>query len=62
MSRFYDPKDTHDLARVEEILQKGAIEYFLRGDSKFGNGLPEVHVAEEDMPKAEELLLKAGRL
>lgn len=62
MARFYDPKDVHDLARVEELLKKGAIEYFLRGESKYGNGLPEVHVAEEDVPKAEELLLEAARI
>ena len=29
MVRFYDPKDDNDLARVEALLIKGSIEYFL---------------------------------
>ncbi len=58
MTRFYDPKDDADLARVEAVLQKGGIEYFLRRDPEAGIGPLQVHVAEEDIPKAEKLLRK----
>jgi hypothetical protein len=57
MVRFYDPKDAADLARVEAVLQKGGIEYFLAESSKTGVSA-EIEVAEEDVPKAEELLLQ----
>ncbi|ACH39257.1 hypothetical protein Gbem_2245 [Citrifermentans bemidjiense Bem] len=56
MVRFYNPKDEADLARVEAILCKGGIEYFLR-DAKAG-AAKEIEVAEEDVPKAEELMLQ----
>ncbi len=56
MTRFYDPKDDKDLARVEAVLQKGGIEYFLRREPEAGIGPLQVHVAEEDVPKAEKLL------
>lgn len=55
MARFYDPKDETDLARVESILKGGAIEYFLREGGINPPG-KEIHVAEEDIPRAEELL------
>jgi hypothetical protein len=56
MARFYDPKDAADLARVEELLHKGGIEYYLSA-SPAGPGLTkQIEVAEEDVPKAEELL------
>lgn len=55
MVRFYDPKDEADLARVESVLKKGGIEYFLAAQSG-GGGLMEIEVAEEDVPQAEELL------
>ncbi|WP_460594423.1 hypothetical protein [Geomonas sp. Red276] len=56
MSRFYDPKDERDLARVEEILRKGGIEFFVTA-AKPGSGFAgEIEVAEEDIPKADELL------
>lgn len=54
MVRFYNPKDEADLARVEAILRKGGIEYFL-SEARTGPAR-EIEVAEEDIPKAEELL------
>lgn len=59
MTRFYDPKDESDLARVETILKRGAIEYFLR-ESDAGLKAKEIHVAEEDFSRAEELLQESG--
>ncbi|KAF0216098.1 MAG: hypothetical protein FD174_3860 [Geobacteraceae bacterium] len=56
MVLFYDPKDASDLARVEAVLKKGGIEYFLRREPEAGIGPMQVHVAEEDMPKAEKLV------
>jgi len=61
MTRFYDPRDEKDQARVEAILQAGGIEYFLRGEPVSGIGPMQVHVAEEDLPRAEELLLRQTR-
>ena len=58
MVKFYDPKDTADLARVEALLKAGGIEYFLRSEPEPGIGPLQVHVAEEDVPQAEALLLK----
>ena len=57
MVRFYDPKDENDLARVEALLIKGSIEYFL-ADPPAGGTVRQIEVAEEDVPKAEELLLQ----
>jgi hypothetical protein len=58
--RFYDAKDEAELARVEEILKKGGIEYFLAAAPSAG--LPrEIEVAEEDVPKAQELVEGAGK-
>ena len=60
MVKFYDPKDEADQARVEALLKGAAIEYFLAPQS--GNrACREIEVAEEDVPKAEEVLLRAGR-
>ena len=59
MVRFYDPKDEKDLARVERLLHKGAIEYFLVPDN--GAWPVEIRIAEEDLPQAEALLQQAGR-
>lgn len=56
MARFYDAKDETDLARVEAILHKAGIEYFL-ADTPVEGLAREIEVAEEDLPKAEELLL-----
>jgi hypothetical protein len=58
MAMFYDPKDSADLARVETILKEGGIEYFLRSEPQSGIGPLQVHVAEEDIPRAEKLLRK----
>jgi len=58
--RFYDPKDVADQARVEGLLHKGGIEYFLAA-TPANTGVPvEIDVAEEDVPKAEEILLQAA--
>jgi hypothetical protein len=59
MVLFYDPLDERDLVRVEEILHKGGIEYFLRREPEEKIGPQQIHVAEEDMPAAEALLLQA---
>lgn len=56
MALFYDPKDATDLARVEAVLKKGGIEYSLRREPEKGIGPMQVHVAEEDMAKAEKLI------
>ncbi|WP_221252543.1 DUF2007 domain-containing protein [Desulfuromonas versatilis] len=61
MVLFYDPKDSRDLSRVEAILRKGAIEYTLRPEPVRGIGPQQIHVAEEDLPRAEELLGQATR-
>ncbi|HJV37093.1 hypothetical protein [Geomonas sp.] len=56
MFKFYDPKDEADLARVENALKKGGVEYFVTS-CKAGSGIvAEIEVAEEDIPKAEELI------
>ncbi len=62
MVRFYDAKDEADLARVEAVLRKGGIEYFL-SEVAAGSAAREIEVAEEDVPRAEELLQqeKAGQ-
>jgi hypothetical protein len=58
MARFYDPKNDRDLTRVEAILRHGGVEYFLRSETVRGLGSMQVHVAEEDIPRAEKLLRK----
>ena len=59
MAVFYDPKDERDLARVKAVLDKEGIEYFLRREPAAGIGPMQVHLAEEDIPRAEELLRQA---
>jgi len=61
MTFFYDPRDDSDLERIEKILKAGGVEYFLRREPVRGIGPLQVHVAEEDMPLAEDLLIKATR-
>lgn len=61
MVRFYDPKDEAELAMVEAVLKKGGIEYFLSREPEEGIGPLQVHVAEEDLPKAEELMQQKVR-
>ncbi|MBJ6724036.1 hypothetical protein [Geomesophilobacter sediminis] len=56
--KFYDAKEESDLNRVEAILQKGGIEYTVAPATEAKNS-QEICVAEEDVPFAEELLLKA---
>ena len=58
MALFYDPKDETDLARVKAILDKAGIEYFLRLEPVQGIASMQVHVAEEDIPRAEKLIRK----
>jgi hypothetical protein len=60
MVRFYDPKDKDDLARVVALLQGGGIEYSLSVEGAEGIGPCQIQVAEEDIPKAEELLRKSA--
>jgi len=61
MVRFYDPKDTMDLARVEAILRSGGIEYFLRREPAAELGPCQILVAEEDLAHADELLRRQSR-
>lgn len=56
MVKFYDPKDAAELARVEAVLREAGIEYFLLPEPEAGIGPRQIHVAEEDLPAAEELL------
>ena len=58
MVPLYDPKDESDLLRVENLLRKGAIEYFLVPAS--GAWPIEIQIAEEDIPQAEALLQKSS--
>jgi len=58
MVRFYDPKDQDDLDKVEELLRKNGIEYFLDPESR--QWPIEIRVAEEDIPMAEALLQNSG--
>lgn len=59
MTRFYDAKDDKDLARVEAVLKKGGIEYFVAAKPAGVEAIKEIEVAEEDVAKAEDLLLEA---
>ena len=61
MAFFYDPRDEEDLSRVENILSKGGVGYFLRREPVRGIGPLQIHVAEEDLPMAEDLMIKATR-
>ena len=58
MVKFYDAKNEAELARVEAVLKQGGIEYFVTGKAQEAV-TGEIEVAEEDLPRAEELLLKA---
>lgn len=57
MVRFYSAKDEADLARVEAVLRKGGIEFFTMQTPE-GSLAREIEVAEEDVPRAEELILE----
>lgn len=56
MTLFYDPVDEGDQLRIEEILRKGGMEYFLREEPEKNLAPCQIHVAEEDIPRAEKLL------
>jgi hypothetical protein len=56
MTRFYDAKDDADLERVEAVLRRGGIEYFITAMPAGAGTAKQIEVAEEDVPKAEELL------
>lgn len=60
MVRFYDPKDEADLARVEALLHKGGIEYFITEPIAGAGSMNQIDVAEEDVPRAEEILLQSN--
>lgn len=59
MVRFYDPIDSIDQKRVEEVLRSGGVEYFLRDESDPGLGSCQILIAEEDIPRAEKLLVRS---
>jgi hypothetical protein len=54
--KFYDPKDAADLARVEEALHRGGVEFFVATAPENSGISVEIEVAEEDVPRAEEIL------
>lgn len=56
MTRFYDAKDDADLERVEAVLKRGGIEYFILAMPAGAGTAKQIEVAEEDVPRAEELL------
>ncbi len=60
MVRFYDAKDKAELEKVEKLLKEGGIEYFLVPGKTPGIAPAQIDVAEEDLPKAEELLRQAA--
>ncbi|HEY6838070.1 MAG TPA: DUF2007 domain-containing protein [Geobacteraceae bacterium] len=60
MVRFYDAKDKAELEKVEKLLKAGGIEYFLVPGNPPGIAAAQIDVAEEDLPKAEELLRQAA--
>lgn len=62
MTLFYDPVDGEDLQRVEKILKSGGVEYCLREEPEKRLAPFQIHVAEEDIPRAEELLRKWQQL
>jgi hypothetical protein len=59
--KFYDPKDEADLARVEELLKNGGIEYSVAAARPGAATAKEINVAEEDVPKAEEIMEGASK-
>jgi hypothetical protein len=61
MTKFYDPKDAADLARIEALLHKGGIEYSVAAAPQNTGISKQIEVAEEDVPKAEELLLQTAK-
>ncbi|HZV81020.1 MAG TPA: DUF2007 domain-containing protein [Geobacteraceae bacterium] len=58
MARFYDAVNSSELARIENILKNGGVEYSL-GPGAVDGGVREILVAEEDVAYAERLLATA---
>jgi hypothetical protein len=58
MLQFYDPINKVDQLRVEEVLRRGGIEYFLKDEPKPGLDSSQILVAEEDVALAERLLTR----
>lgn len=58
MVSFYDPRNLADQNRVENLLRKDGVEYFTRLEPEPGIGPLQILVAEEDLPRAEEIFLK----
>jgi hypothetical protein len=56
MSRFYDSLDSRELARVEQFLKKGGIEYTIHTAVEGSQLINEIFVAEEDLIYADMLL------
>ena len=54
MVGFYDPIDTADQERIEQMLHQGGIEYFLKRETELGSS--QILIAEEDVAEAEKLL------
>ncbi len=61
MVKFYDPANEVVLNQVMDILEKGGIEFFLRREPEDGLGPQQIHLAEEDVATAEELVRTAER-
>ena len=55
MTRFYDAKSDYELATIEDVLDRGGVEYSVRMDESERH-VREICVAEEDVATAEELL------
>lgn len=60
MSRFYDSLDNRELARVEQFLKKGGIEYRVQTAQEGSRLINEILVAEEDLIYADALLSAHG--
>lgn len=59
MVLFYDPRDEEDLNRIVQLLREHGIEHTLRPETVDKIGPAQIHVAEEDLPRAEELLVQS---
>jgi len=59
MVRFYDPINRKDQERIEQVLRSGGIEYFLHNEPEVRLETSQILVAEEDIPRAEELLARS---
>jgi hypothetical protein len=56
MVPLYDSKDEQDQARVETLLRKADIEYFLSSEPEPGIGPFQIRVDEDDVPAALDIL------